>query len=239
MSLRKKKFRALTEDCCGWNRKTWADALEFALSQIPVRLDGKKVLEIGAGKYSSLCPIFLARGAESLCSSYRRPEEVETGQLKTVLTKYGLGKVQVVQLDVNSIDTSYDIIILKSVLGVICPDDDDYRRLRTIIGKLLKDNIKGGGCIITLDNGRIEPFQKLRQLWGTGVTYFDTDKLLASLHNFDVTLKGFGYLNFAAAKPLHRDWEFMNDMLYFLDKVFLYCVAPRQRAVLATIIKKH
>jgi hypothetical protein len=95
----------LAEDCCGWNRKIWADALEFAISELPARLDGKKVLEIGAGKYSSISPIFLAKGAELLCSCYRQPPwEVASRQLKFVLDKYAL-------VDINDINDRYDIII--------------------------------------------------------------------------------------------------------------------------------
>jgi hypothetical protein len=36
-----KKVRSLVEDCCRMNRKTWADAMEFANSEPPVILDGK------------------------------------------------------------------------------------------------------------------------------------------------------------------------------------------------------
>lgn len=30
-----KATRDLLEDCCGWNKKTWADAIGFAISQLP------------------------------------------------------------------------------------------------------------------------------------------------------------------------------------------------------------
>jgi hypothetical protein len=39
-------FRTMIEDCCAWNRKTWADAVEFAVSQLPERLDDKKFLRL-------------------------------------------------------------------------------------------------------------------------------------------------------------------------------------------------
>jgi predicted nicotinamide N-methyase len=55
--------RDLLEDCCGWNEKTWADAVGFAISRLPEGIAGKKVLEIGAGPYSCMAPIFAAKGA--------------------------------------------------------------------------------------------------------------------------------------------------------------------------------
>src|SRR6516162_9795536 len=82
-------IRPLIEDCCGWNRKVWADAIEFGLSQFPERLDGKKVLEIGAGRHSALAPIFSLKGAEVWCSYYHlKREDVENGQLKIITEKY-------------------------------------------------------------------------------------------------------------------------------------------------------
>jgi hypothetical protein len=91
-------IRGFIEDCCGWNRKVWADAIEFGLSQLPERLDGKKVLEIGAGRHSAIAPIFSFKGADAVCSYYSlRREDVQNGQLKIIKEKYQLKNITIIE----------------------------------------------------------------------------------------------------------------------------------------------
>jgi hypothetical protein len=235
-------LRALIEDCCGWNRKTWADAVEFAVSQLPERLDGKKVLEIGAGKYSSIAPIFARKGANLLCSYYgQHQQDIENGQLQIVVAKYGLEKIPVEQRDVYNLQETYDIIVLKSVLGGICRNEN-YGKLKLVIDRLLKENVRQGGYIVSLDNGHVRLFTRLRNLWGAAKnewTYFSRNKLLESLPNYDIQVRGFGFINVGAAKfLLHRNIEFVNHIIYFIDKIVLMLIDPEDRAVLSTVIRK-
>jgi hypothetical protein len=235
-------LRALIEDCCGWNRKTWADAVEFALSQLPERLDGKKVLEIGAGKYSSISPLFASRGADLLCSYYgQHQQDVENGQLQLVVTKYGLDKIVVEERDIYNLQETYDIIVLKSVLGGLCKNQN-YGKLKLIIDRLLKENVRQGGYIVTLDNGYVRLFTRLRNLWGAGKgewTYFSRKKLVDALSGYDIQVRGFGLINVGAAKfLLHRKGESINDIIYLIDKIALSLIDPEDRAVLSTVIRK-
>ena len=234
--------RALVEDCCGWNRKTWADAIEFAVSQFPERLDAKKVLEIGAGTYSSVSPIFSSKGAERVCSYYgQRQEDVQNGQLQTVVQKYSLKKIPIIEQNIYNIEGKYDIIILKSVLGGICRYND-YAKISVIVDKLFVKNIREGGALLTLDNGHVNLFERARRLWGAGKnewTYFTQDKLISSLSGYQVIIKGFGFLNVGAAKfLLQGNYEFINDIIYNIDKVLIRLVTSHDRAVLSTIIRK-
>jgi hypothetical protein len=234
-------LRNLIEDCCGWNRKTWADAVEFAVSQLPARLDGKKVIEIGAGKNSSISPIFASKGADVLCSYYgQHQQDVENGQLRVVITKYGLDKILVEARDIYNLPETYDIIVLKSVLGGICRNGN-YAKLRTVVNKLLKENVERGGYILSLDNGHVGLFTRFRNLWGAGKnrwTYFSRDKLLDSFSDHDIQVKGFGFVNFGAAKFWLRKGEFVNHIVYFIDKITLLLIDPKDRAVLSTVIRK-
>jgi hypothetical protein len=229
--------RALIEDCCGWNRKIWADAAEFAVSQLPERLDGKKVLEIGAGNYSSISPIFASKGADLLCSYYgwHQQRDVEDGQLRAVTAKYGLGKILVEEHDIHDLQGIYDIIVMKSVLGGIC-ENENYGKLKLIIDRLWKNNLRRGGYVVSLDNGYVRLFARLRNLWGAGKggwTYFRRNKLLASLSDYDVQIRGFGLINVGAVEFL-----FVNDFLYLVDKIALSLIDLEDRAVLSTVIRK-
>jgi hypothetical protein len=235
-------MRALVEDCCGWNRKIWADAVEFTLSHLPERLDGKKVLEIGAGKYSSIAPIFASKGAELLCSYYgQQREDIENGHLRFVTDKYKLDRISAAELEINTFEGIYDIVFLKSVLGGICRSED-YVRFRSIVEKLLTKNMREGGYILTVDNGHVALLAALRNIWGAGKnswTYFKREKMMSSLSGFDVQIRGFGLLNAGSARFLFRgNFEMVNDMVYVVDKVILRLMQSGGRAVLATIIRK-
>jgi hypothetical protein len=234
--------RDLLEDCCGWNRKLWADALEFAVWNLPEDIAGKRVLEVGASRYSSIAPVFASQGANVVCSHYgQTSEEIERGQLGFVIRRYGLGKIPIVELDINDLDVTYDIIALKSVLGGLCRGGD-YQRLGTIIDELLR-HIEDDGFIVTLDNGYVALFEKLRKIRGAGGSnwgYFKEQDFVSALAHHDIRLKGFGFMNFGAATFLFkRDLEIVNDMMYLLDKVLLRVVKPNEHAVLATVIAKR
>jgi hypothetical protein len=237
-----KKVRSLVEDCCGWNRKTWADAMEFAISQLPVSLDGKEVLEIGAGMYSSIAPVFASKRAKTICSYYGRlQKDVECGQLKRVLKKYNMINIEVTEQNIYDISCTYDIIALKSVFGGLC-SGNDYESLRAIVDRLFEKNIKEGGALVTLDNGHVSLFSKMRKLWGAGQnewTYFKRDKLIWTLRDYHIVIKGFGLLNAGAVKfLLGGNYELVNDIIYYIDKAVLRLVTSDERAVLSTIIWK-
>ena len=117
--------------------------------------------------------------------------------------------------------------------------NDDYDGIGAMIHKLLRDNISDGGVILTVDNGYIGPFHQLRRYRGTGGkswSYLARDKLAASLAGLDVTMKGFGYLNVASASlQFGRHCEFLNTLVYYLDKAIFFLFRPSERAV--TIIR--
>jgi hypothetical protein len=231
----------LIEDCCGWNRKVWADAIEFGLSQFPERLDGKKVLEIGAGRHSALAPIFSLKGAEVWCSYYHlKREDVENGQLKIITEKYQLNYITTIEQSIFKVGDTYDLIVLKSVLGGVCRGND-YVKLRAIVDKLFSENLKENGAILTIDNGEVGLFKPIRTLWGAGRnewTYFTKEDVMSSLYPYDVLITGFGLLNIGSARFfLGGNYEFVNDIIYYIDKVITY-LATTQHAVLSIIIRK-
>jgi hypothetical protein len=234
-------MRALVEDCCGWNKKTWADAVEFAISALPDDLREKKIIEIGASDKSTVAPIFATRGAHVLCSYYSKPPGfIENSQLKYVRSKYHIEEIPTIETSVTELSGRYDVIIMKSVLGGVFRNDN-YKDLGTLIRRLLRDNVSVGGAILTIDNGYIAPFHKLRRHRGTGGnswSYLAQHKLTESLADLDVTIKGFGYLNVASASlQFGRNCEFLNSLVYYLDKAMISLIGPSERAVLSTIIR--
>ena len=233
--------RSLMEDCCGWNRRIWADALEFAVSRLPDNLHGKSVLEIGASPNSALAPLFSAMGADVVCSCYGpRKSHIEDGQLKTICDRYGLRRVPVVEMDAHNISEIYDLIVMKSVLGGICRRND-YVAIRTLVSKLAA-HLTQSGRIITLDNGYLRPLQAIRRTLGTGGqtwTYIRKERLQSTLSGFHVTTRGFGLLNCASATPmLGTKFEVINDLAHTADELIGRLSRREGYAVLATVIER-
>ena len=233
--------RAMVEDCCGWNKKTWADGVEYALSALPDDLRGKRVLEVGASNRSTIAPILAAKGARAVCSYYQKSKGlVENGRLKYIRDKYGIADIPTLEANIYDIHGRFDVIVMKSVLGGICRSSN-YDCIRSTIKKLSKDNVADGGVILSIDNGYVTLFEKLRLYRGKGGrswSYLDRDKLLACLSDFDVVTKGFGYLNVASASfQLGGNFEFINNIVYRVDKALISLFDPSERAVLSTIIR--
>jgi hypothetical protein len=234
-------LRPLIEDCCGWNRLIWADALEFAISRLPGPISAKKILEIGAGKYSAIAPIFAKLGAKVVCSYYKQSrEDILGGQLGFVCRKHSLNDIPLVELDINDLDSMYDIVVMKSVMGGICRRGD-YRQLRVVVDNVMR-HIGSGGAILTVDNGYIGIFDRLRRVLGAGKnewTYLERDRVLSALSGYDVEIAGFGFLNFGSARfALQHNMEFANDVIYFVDRAVLRLLKAEGRAILAAVITR-
>ncbi len=233
--------RRLIEDCCGWNKKTWADALEFAIASVPDRLDGKRVLEIGGSRYSCLAPIFSGHGAEVFCSFYLgREEELDDSYLRFITRKYRLGDITTLTLDAHQIQGTYDIIVMKSVLGGLARGDD-YRALGAVVERLF-GHVSEDGIILTVDNGNVRLFSNLRRCLGAGRngwTYVDRHEFARALTDYAVDMKGFGFLNFGSPSlRLRKTSELANTILYPLDKLFMTLFRIDNRAVVATVIRR-
>jgi hypothetical protein len=234
-------LRRLIEDCCGWNRKIWADAIEFAIANSLLEMSGKKALEIGAGEHSALAPVFSALGAAVTCSYYGQPRErVADGRLKFVMNKYRLENIELAEADINNVQGVYDIIVLKSVLGGVCRSND-YQKMKDVVDRLMR-NLSEGGCILSIDNGFIGAFDRLRQVRGAGKnnwTYIKAAEFASALAGHDVSMRGFGLLNFGSAGVvLGIGLELVNDAIYFVDKAVLSLFGCRERAVLSTVIRR-
>lgn len=232
-------YRKILEDSCGWNKKLWADALQYTLTFCQGR--NKKVLEIGAGHLSSISPAFQALGYDVTCSYYLESgrETILGGNLSVVCNKNKLPMPHLKALDAWNIkEKSYDIIALKSILGGICRDDD-YAELSKLIATLYKA-LKPGGILITLDNQANFCAKLMRRFFGAGAngwTYIDKAKFSKILHPYKFSQKGFGLLNFAKFGTVGGG-EVVNNALYKLDKALGKTFNFQNNAVLATVIFK-
>ena len=235
--------RLLVEDCCGWNKKLWADATIFALSKLDEDLTNKHVLEVGAGAYSTLAPIFVKAGATVVCSYYDQPREtIECGQLAVVSEKHNLDRPKLKKINIFDMEGIYDVIVMKSVLGGI-GRANDCGTIINIIEQLLKNHVRQNGFIVSIDNGNINWLTKLRGLLGAGRngwTYLEPTVFEYLFCQSDVRTSGFGFLNAGSMRFLFKNprAELINDVLYAVDNLVVKLFKPKESAVLATCIQK-
>ncbi|WP_207485267.1 hypothetical protein [Arenibaculum pallidiluteum] len=165
---------------------------------------------------------------------------MRNGRLLAVSEKYALPPVPLVEIDARDIPGEYDLIVMKSVLGGLCRDDD-YGALAAAVGGIA-GHLTRGGSIITLDNGHVGAVDRLRKRFGAGRnrwTYFRPEAFVAALAGYEVRMAAFGCLNFGSARLLARSeptgLEVVNDALHVLDR--LLCRVLPQGAVLSSLLK--
>jgi hypothetical protein len=79
---------------------------------------------------------------------------------------YKSNNVDVLQLDLLNLVDQYDLIIMKSVIGGLCRKDGEIKA-NQILKKIKANNLKEGGAIISLDNGR-SIFHKITEYFQFG-----------------------------------------------------------------------
>ena len=139
----------------GWNYKCWSHAFNLTNSQLPNKVD--RILEIGASKHSMVSLIFDGLANEIVISYYTddQREGVEK-YLASVSQRYNLkSKYVLEQVDATSVEGSFDIVIMKSVLGGLFRHDRSTISDATdFIGSLVSRTVKPGGLLISIDNGK-------------------------------------------------------------------------------------
>jgi hypothetical protein len=139
----------------GWNYKSWSHAFKVANFQLPNRLD--RILEIGASRYSIVSLIFDGMASEIVISYYTDDQREGVEQyLASVRQRYNLkSKYVLEQIDATSVDGSFDIVIMKSVLGgLFRQNSSTISDVTDFIGSLISRTVKPEGLLISIDNGK-------------------------------------------------------------------------------------
>ena len=144
----------------GWNYKSWSHAFRVCNFQLPYRLD--RILEIGASRHSMVSLIFDGLASEIVISYYTGEQREGIEQyLASVRKKYHLkSKYVLEQADATTVEGSFDIVIMKSVLGGLFRQKSSTISDATcFIGSLVSRAVKPKGLLISIDNGKsiLEP----------------------------------------------------------------------------------
>ena len=139
----------------GWNYKSWSHAFKVSNFQLPNRLD--RILEIGASRHSMVSLIFDGLASEIVISYYTGEQREGIEQyLASVRQKYHLkSKYVLEQADATTVEGSFDIVIVKSVLGGLFRQKSSTISDATgFIGSLVSRAVKPEGLLISIDNGK-------------------------------------------------------------------------------------
>jgi len=139
----------------GWNYKSWSHAIKVSSFLLPNRLD--RILEIGASRHSMVSLIFDGLADEIVISYYTEEQRLGVEQyLASVRQKYNLkSKYVLEQIDATNVEGSFDIVIMKSVLGGLFRQNNSTISDATgfIVG-LVSRSVKPEGHLISIDNGK-------------------------------------------------------------------------------------
>lgn len=139
----------------GWNHKAW----QYVFKQGSFLSNKKfiRILEIGASRYS-ICGIIFDGLAEEIVIGYYQDSERELieNYLFKVKQKIELkSKYKLEKIDAHTVTGSFDLVIMKSVLGGL------FRKNETSIGdvesflySLMQRALNDNGSLITIDNGK-------------------------------------------------------------------------------------
>ena len=139
----------------GWSYKSWSHAFKASYFQLPYKVD--RILEIGASERSMVSLIFDGLASEIVISYYSDEQKEGVEQyLASVSQKYHLkSKYVLEQIDATSLEGSFDIVIMKSVLGgLFRQNSSTIYDVTSFIESLVSRAVKLEGLLISIDNGK-------------------------------------------------------------------------------------
>lgn len=222
----------------GWNYKIWSHGFKESNFNIPNRLD--RILEIGASGRSIVSLIFDGSASEIVVSYYTEEQREEVEQyLASVRKKYHLkSKYVLEQIDATSVEGSFDIVIMKSVLGGLFRyNSSTISDVTNFIENLLSRTVNPEGLLISIDNGKsilestLSRFGARKNQWrffrkselnrAVGQTVFG----LISSFTFETRLGYVGYM-------------LDNYVIYPLDRI-LFKLWPNSPTVIVSMFNTH
>ena len=213
-----------------WNSKAWSFAFLRLLTKNNLNFKNKLILEIGATSKSSV-GMFFCENNKLILSSNNLEEIILMKKI------YKSNNVDVLQLDLLNLVGQYDLIIMKSVIGGLCRKNGEIKA-NQILKKIKENNLKEGGAIISLDNGR-SIFHKITEYFQFGARknnwfFFKIDHLT----NFEA-ISTFGFFSFFSLKTrLGYFGKIVEDFMYLFDRV-IFIFYKKNPTIIIKYFKKN
>ncbi len=219
----------LIEEGIGWSRKAWTRPIKNFINDNPKILFNDS-LEIGASEYGTLAP-FLSEISVNITIGYF---QCDIARLGSNLDKFDFSTAKEF-VDVTKINGTYDLIVVKSVLGgVYRKSSSTMDNVAKLIDNIMKDHLNQDGALLLLDNGESffeGVFSKLgarKNKW----RFFRPEDFIDPSCQYT-----FGFLScFSFETRIGAIGKILDSVLYFFD-LFLSKVT-RYPTVILTVYRK-
>lgn len=195
------------------------------------------MLEVGAGRYSSLSPFLSTLCSDVVCSYYDESQrDAVINRCEAISKKFDLQQsIKFEQINIFEHTDEYDVVVMKSVLGGLCRTDtgiDHMDVIRSICEKNLSDN----GILVTIDNGEsvferwVSSFGARKNKW----RFFKAEEFV----DFDFqTISGF--LGFFSLKTrFGKPGAAVENTIFHLDTMLHKFTKSNPVVILSTYSKK-
>lgn len=184
-----------TNEILDWDIVSWEKSLKFWELVLPIDLNGKKVLELGAHK-GGLSAWLAKKGADVITSDI----EPLPPEAQNLFNKYDLAKkIEFQKIDATNIpyENHFDIIIFKSIVGGIGRDNKSERQKKLF--QQIHKALKPGGQLLFAENLKSSPIHRWARKkfirWGDSWNYINTSDIKTYLKEFkssEIHSNGFG-----------------------------------------------
>jgi len=221
--------------CFGWSTRAWARPWrDFVRAHPGLRVGD--ALELGAGPRSSLAPLLLGLAERVECSVYDSAALPAVRALNAGLLDAGHhARLRYSQHDLRTLEGRWDLIAMKSVLGgVFRLHDSRLADVHAMLARLVQRNLKPGGLLVTLDNGRtaLAPLLARRGARRNGWRLFARADLPPADAHYGFGVLGMG----SAATRWGAAGARIDDLLYGCDR--LLTPLARQYAVHLNVYRR-
>lgn len=207
----------------GWSSSSWGYPLKKIIERNKLK-DYRKVLELGAGKYSAISMIFLNKDTQINMTTYEKSNIVHLRRFvrKNFDNKDLINNINFSSMSALSIEGKYDIIILKSVLGgIFRTNSKNSGNADILLKKIAKNHLNKNGFVISLDNGRTI-FENLFKKFGARKNswrFFIASDFPGAFDQIT-----FGFLsNFSLSTRLGRIGHYFDHIIYLIDRL-IFCI---------------
>ncbi len=223
----------------GWNAKAWNHPFSEALKDFPV-IEGARILEIGANRLSAISLLFIESKCELNITAY--PCNLVAGLEAFVNdfknnNKYENSYININCMSFTNVIGEYDLILMKSVLGGIFglgTNEKDSAEEKIL--EIVNNNLKPGGVLITLDNGKTI-FEKMFLKFGArkkGWRFFVPADFRKYTRQYC-----FGTLtNFSFVTRIGRMGQLFEDFIYAADCILGKIFKISKPSVIVTVYKR-